>query len=221
MIAKISEIFKSIQGEGMYLGVPQVFVRFYGCNLSCSYCDTKLTFFEELSLIDVVRKIELHKDYHSVSITGGEPLCQIEFVRELAKLLHDSGHKVYLETNGVLWENLAKVIDYVDIVAMDFKLPSTADISGYWKEHQEFLRIASTKNVFVKTVVGPKSRVSDILRAISIIKEVKNDIYLVLQPQHPLELEVEGKVKLFQAICDQNHLKVKVIPQMHKKLGIK
>jgi organic radical activating enzyme len=100
-------------------------------------------------------------------------------------------------------------------------LPSTADISGYWKEHQEFLRISCAKNVFVKIVIGPKSRVSDMLNAINIIKEMKNDIYLVLQPQYPLEKEVEGKVKLFQAICEQNHLKARVIPQMHKQLGIK
>jgi organic radical activating enzyme len=172
-------------------------------------------------LSDVIRKIELYKDYHSVSLTGGEPLCQADFVRELAKYLHSSGRKVYLETNGVLWENLIKVIEYVDIVAMDFKLPSSADISGYWKEHQEFLRIAGAKNVFVKMVIGLKSRVSDMLNAVRIIKEINSDVYLVLQPQHPLELEVEGKVKLFQAICDQNHLKVKVIPQMHKQLGIK
>ena len=75
--AKISEIFLSLQGEGIYMGVPQLFVRFYGCNLSCTFCDTRPDSSRTLTAGALMSKIlEYRKPYHSLSLTGGEPLCQ-------------------------------------------------------------------------------------------------------------------------------------------------
>ncbi|MCM8763078.1 MAG: 7-carboxy-7-deazaguanine synthase QueE, partial [Candidatus Omnitrophica bacterium] len=77
MQAKIAEIFKSIQGEGIYQGREQVFVRFYGCNLKCQFCDTPLTHYEELRPEELLNRINIFGvDYHSLSLTGGEPLLQ-------------------------------------------------------------------------------------------------------------------------------------------------
>ena len=78
--AKISEIFQSIQGEGKYIGAKQVFVRFYGCNIHCAWCDTPYAIgdvpgrFETFDLSEVLKKTKtLYPGCHSVSLTGGGP----------------------------------------------------------------------------------------------------------------------------------------------------
>ena len=83
--AQIAEIFKSIQGEGIYAGRKQVFIRFYGCNLGCRYCDTQPLTFTEMDLEEVLSTISVFKNYHSISLTGGEPLQQIDFLQVLLK----------------------------------------------------------------------------------------------------------------------------------------
>ena len=86
MNAKILEIFRSIQGEGKYAGVPQVFVRFFECNMHCVWCDTPASIgdgkreYKELALEDVLKQVNALYDHaHSVSITGGEPLLAERF----------------------------------------------------------------------------------------------------------------------------------------------
>lgn len=100
---KINEIFGSIQGEGPYTGVPMIFIRFAGCNLNCTFCDTK---FELKNVIDdrllmecVVQAYKSFKTWH-VCLTGGEPTLQniSQFVRDL----FFKGFKVHLETNGMI-----------------------------------------------------------------------------------------------------------------------
>ena len=73
---KINEIFYSLQGEGHYTGTPAVFIRFAGCNLKCSFCDTDFTSFTEMIEDDIVREIGQYPTNHIV-ITGGEPTLQI------------------------------------------------------------------------------------------------------------------------------------------------
>ena len=123
--AKIAEVFESVQGEGVYTGVRQVFVRFFGCNLSCSYCDTRLMTFREYSVAGLMGALAAFRDYHSLSLTGGEPLCQASFLQVFLGRFKRVDNLVYLETNGTLVHELAKVLDLVDIVAMDMKLPSS------------------------------------------------------------------------------------------------
>jgi len=218
---KVSEVFKSIQGEGLYQGVDQVFVRFFGCNLGCSFCDTKLESYEEKTVLELLDEIDSFGDYHSLSITGGEPLLQIDFLKDLLKLIKKRKQKVYLETNGTLPENLGKVIDYTDIIAMDFKLPSSTGLEPFWDKHQEFLGIAKGKKTFIKTVINTTTAVQDIYKTIEIIKDAAKKTTLVLQPQNPLEIMVKAKLEGFKQLCREEGLEVKVIPQMHKRLGLK
>jgi len=221
MKGKIAEVFKSIQGEGLYQGVGQVFVRFFGCNLKCKFCDTKLDCYKKKTASELLDEINTFGDYHSLSITGGEPLLQIDFLKDLLKLIKKRKQKVYLETNGTLPENLEKVIDYTDIIAMDFKLPSSTGLEPYWDEHQEFLMIAHGKKTFIKAVINTTTMVEDIYKAIEIIKGAAKKTTLVLQPQNPLEIMVKAKLEGFEQLCRDEGLEVKVIPQIHKRLGLK
>ena len=221
MKGKISEVFRSIQGEGLYQGVSQVFVRFFGCNLECSFCDTKLDSYEKKTAPELLDEIDSFQNYHSLSITGGEPLLQIDFLKDLLKLVKKRKQKVYLETNGTLPENLGKVIDYTDIIAMDFKLPSSTGLESFWDKHQEFLGVAKEKKIFIKAVIGTSTVVEDIYKMIEIIKGAAKKTTLVLQPQNPFEIMVKTKLSGFEELCREEGLKVKIIPQMHKRLGLK
>ena len=230
--AKISEIFSSIQGEGIFLGAKQTFVRFSGCNLTCVYCDERETpepgEYSAPELMKEVRKMELrYGTHHSVSLTGGEPLLQAEFLKPFLKLLgKNRGFKAYLETNGTLPHELSKIIDMVDIVAMDIKLPSSTGGRAYWAEHLEFLKISAKKQVFVKAVITERTVKEDIEKAVLLIKEVKKKIPLILQPATPVNAQDkapgENRMLKFLDIGLKNDLdNIRVIPQLHKMLGIK
>ncbi len=123
---KVTEIFYSIQGESSYAGYPCVFVRVCGCNLRCSYCDTRYAYDqgEVMELADVVKKIS---DFHCplIEITGGEPLLQAETPALVARLL-DRGHRVLVETNGSMDIN---GIDPAAVRIVDVKCPSSGEAS--------------------------------------------------------------------------------------------
>jgi len=222
--AKIAEIFKSIQGEGVYQGVEQVFVRFYGCNLKCKFCDTQLTNYEELEAPELVNKIsEFGKGYHSISLTGGEPLLQVDFLKELLPIMKTTGAKVYLETNGILYQELSRVIDFVDITAMDFKLPSSTGMPAFWQEHEKFLRAALKKEVFVKVVVLNSTRGKDIHKSINLIRSFNKDIPLVFQPEFSemKQEELINKLQNYKNLAAQYLKNVLILPQQHKLQGVK
>ena len=221
MKAKIAEVFKSMQGEGIYQGVTQVFVRFYGCNLSCSFCDTKLDSYQEKTVDEILKQVLSYGQVHSVSITGGEPLMQTGFLESLFKALKKENIKIYLETNGVLYSELEKLIGLIDIIAMDFKLPTSTGDKDFWDSHKRFLEIAARKEVFIKAVVGEKTQVGDILQTIEIIKKIKPDTPLVLQPENPREHLLGTKLMFFKMLCKLHGVNAKVLIQKHKQLGVK
>src|SRR5438552_2066329 len=107
--AKISEVFQSIQGEGKYAGLPQVFIRFFECHMHCSWCDTPDSIgdakreFRELNARELIKEVKpLIQGCHSVSLTGGEPLLQADFLQEFIPHLRKLDAGIYLETSGVL-----------------------------------------------------------------------------------------------------------------------
>ena len=218
MKGRIAEIFDSVQGEGLYLGEKQLFVRFFGCNLSCKFCDTKLNRFIEYAPEELLEELRLYQDdYHSISFTGGEPLLQIDFLRELLKLTQGHGYKNYLETNGTLIGELEMAIDYLDIVAMDIKLPSSTDMGILWGIHRRFLKIASRKEVFLKAIICQSTKEEDLVEALWLIKETAPATILVLQP-NSLEAyaPMQEKLETFRHICQESEITTCVIPQVHK-----
>jgi 7-carboxy-7-deazaguanine synthase len=117
----ITEIFKSIQGESSYAGLPCSFIRTTGCNLRCTWCDTAYAFHggQEMSIDQVVNAIEPHR-CELVEITGGEPLLQPE-VPELSERLLQKQYTILLETSGALDISIvpAEVIKIMDIKCPD------------------------------------------------------------------------------------------------------
>ena len=223
MKAKIAEIFESIQGEGLYLGERQIFVRFFNCNLSCTYCDTKLDRFMEYEPQELFKEIKLYRNkYHSVSFTGGEPLLYKDFLKEILELTTKHGHKHYLETNGTLFFELEEIIDNIDIVAMDLKLPSSSGMGDLWNMHKKFLKVAAKKEVFLKAIICQATSEDDLRQALELIKEVSPCSILVLQPNsNENYLVLTEKLTRFREIASQQGVTTCVIPQMHKIMGLK
>lgn len=234
--AKISEIFSSVQGEGIYVGQRQILVRFNGCNLRprCAFCDTPISGRPMLlSAQELIKKVhrlngsgrilkKAGRIYRSVSLTGGEPLCQALFLMEFLPRLKD--FTIYLETNGTLPVELKKVIEFIDIIAMDMKLPSSARGASLWDEHKDFLKIANEKRVFVKAVVTDRTEKSDVAKAIEIIEGVSRSIPLVLQPVTPCQgVKRPGPQKVFefQNMAAGHLFDVRIIPQVHKIVGMR
>jgi 7-carboxy-7-deazaguanine synthase len=234
------EVFSSIQGEGKYVGCRQVFVRLAGCNIACSFCDTSSARipsvnaqieimaagreFETIvnpvraeTLVGFINRL-LVLPHHSVSFTGGEPLCQAEALAGVLPLVNG---RIYLETNGTLPGELEAVRPYVDIISMDIKLPSTSG-REYWSEHREFLQIAIGCDVFVKIVVSGKTDDREYNKAIQLVADVDVNIPVVLQPVSPVA-GVSGvtpdRVLGLQNVALKLVKDVRVIPQTHKFMG--
>ena len=220
---KITEIFESIQGEGFYLGEKQVFVRFFGCNLDCKFCDTKLTHFSEYGTQELFEELKTYAHpIHSISFTGGEPLLQKDFLKEVLRLAHQHGFKNYLETNGTLADELEETIDYLDIIAMDLKLPSSTGLNNFWDAHRRFLKIASRKEVFLKAVICESTEKKDLAEALKLIKETNRYAALVLQPDSNAGYNrIKEKLEGFRDFSIDSGVTTCIIPQMHKMVGVR
>lgn len=94
---KINDIFYSLQGEGRNTGRAAIFIRFSGCNLKCSFCDTEFTDYREMSDDDIINAIGNYES-RFVVLTGGEPTLQADDA--FVDLLHTKGYEVAMETNG-------------------------------------------------------------------------------------------------------------------------
>ena len=242
--SNLVEIFSSIQGEGLLVGLRQVFIRFHGCNLDCAYCDTaaavnihvpefcsvertpgRQDFYKVGNPVSIEDVLNVFKNWqedwpcvhHSISLTGGEPLLQVralkEWVPELRSIL-----PVYLETNGVLHDSLREIINHLDLIGMDIKLPSVSGHSGFWEEHRLFMQIAARKNVFVKIVIDEGTQEWEIVRACEIISSVDRKIPLILQPRTLNERTLGIKaVRMleFQEIAGNLLDETRIIPQTH------
>jgi 7-carboxy-7-deazaguanine synthase len=134
----ITEIFKSIQGEGTRAGLPCIFVRLTGCNLRCTWCDTAYAFHggAKYSLDEVAEKVQAMSGAGPnrlplVEITGGEPLLQPE-TPELAKKLLAAGYTVMIETSGEKYVGTLprEVIKIVDVKCTDSGEADTFDMTN-------------------------------------------------------------------------------------------
>jgi organic radical activating enzyme len=223
MRGRISEVFESIKGEGLYLGEKQIFIRFYGCNIECKYCDTKISSFMEYGPEELFKEIKLYQDkYHSISFTGGEPLFQKDFLKEMLKLTRKDNFLNYLETNGILHNELKDVIEYVDIIAMDLKLPSSTGLIEFWEEHRLFLEIASQREVFIKTVISRNTHEDDLRKGLRMMRETCQGAVLVLQPDsNEDQVYLHDKLATFKELCRKERVTTCLVNQIHKVIGVR
>jgi len=226
--AKISEVFSSVQGEGIYIGRKEIFVRFSGCNLNCVFCDTNHKRGKFYTVKELTQKINDHSDTFGrgakwLTLTGGEPLLWSDFLEELLPLLKKE-YKVTLETNGTLPAKFRKIKNWVDLVALDFKLPSSAEEKSFWKEHQKFLKLVENKS-FVKAVITGRTDLQDVRKAVAIIFKINPKIPFILQPASAYKKFKDvpriEKVLQFQEEALKSISDVRVIPQVHKFLRLK
>ena len=243
--ATLVELFSSIQGEGPYVGYRQAFLRFHGCNLDCTYCDTVQPappksfrvetepgkgIFRELTnpvpLEQVVAFLTNWRNrypglHHSFSITGGEPLVYGDVLAEWLPALRRL-RPIYLETNGTLPDALALVIEHLDYISMDIKLPSSSGCDTLWEAHREFLEVAVRREVFVKAIVDATTSEEEVETACLLIREIDPFIPLIIQPVTRSGIPAVPAQRLLEL---QTHAArilsvVRVIPQVHVFLNL-
>ncbi|MDD5424001.1 MAG: 7-carboxy-7-deazaguanine synthase QueE [Candidatus Omnitrophica bacterium] len=227
--AKVSEVFLSVQGEGVYAGEPHVFVRFHGCNMRCAFCDTPQPVAPEessiRSIVDRIVDANAGNTAGAITITGGEPLLHSHFLKCLLPPLKEKGYSIHLDTNGTMPDRLNDVIGAVDIIAMDIKLPSSTKDKHFWEEHLAFLHAAKSRKVFVKMVITDETQESDIDKAVALIESVDSGIPLVLQPASEFgEFKSRpdvARIMGWQKKAREKLTDVRVIPQLHKIEGIR
>ncbi len=236
----VSEIFSSIQGEGPYVGVRQLFLRLPKCNLTCPYCDTETKIPKQFRVekvpgtrifskidnalpLDKLLDLLLTYDFsihHSLSVTGGEPLLWADELLVLLPFIKENGLKIYLETNGTLPDQLLQLLSLVDVVSMDIKLPF--DSKNFWDVHETFLRYSNQKEVFVKIVVHQDTPLKDLQYARDLIARVDPSILTILQPVTPSQGILTPKPKQlleWQSLLLEKLINVRVIPQTHVFIG--
>jgi len=218
---KVSEIFESIQGESTFQGLSCLFIRLFGCNLSCDFCDALYTRignrFFELSVDEVVRRVKESR-CNLIEFTGGEPLLQKRLLAQVLWRLRNSKKKILIETNGTLKVFPLHVLPVRFIV--DVKPPE----EGIF-EHKNF-KWLNERNSELKFLVGKKEHVDFVFEFLERNeKEIKTKVILI----SPI-FSIEKKI-LFES-CDWNGLLLglqKTFPkfvfrlnvQIHKVLGVR
>lgn len=206
---KVHSIFDSLQGEGLFQGVPTKFVRLYGCNLKCSYCDAEIAVsggvFREFSAGDLVSEINKSR-IKDICITGGEPLCQ---KKELGFLLSGIKEKrISIETNGS-YDVSEMAHEFSDIYfSIDWKTPSSGNSDfdlgniGYLKNGKGWLKFVVSDEKDLEFIAGKLDLLNGVEVFVSPVFEKGAVWFSVVQ-----KFVLENKNLRFQL-------------QLHKILGI-
>lgn len=201
---KVVEIFRSLQGEGIHIGEPTVFVRFAGCNLRCEWCDTKYAWEggEERSSDQIMEEVKGLGGKH-VCLTGGEPMMQKGIVALVNRMLN-SGYHLTLETNGTCELEELPCTERLTI-SMDVKCPSSG-MSG--RTRQSNLELLGPTDQLKFIVADQK----DYDYAMKVLKETKLLCAVIMTP-------VGGKdLKWLAEAVLRDKLDVRVLPQLHKMI---
>jgi len=213
---KLHSIFSSLQGEGRFQGYPTDFVRFFGCNLNCSYCDTKQTLSGDSFYIEtpetVAEKINKY-DVLDVCVTGGEPFCQSEELLKLLKLLR--GKRISVETNGSFeLEPLYRAFSAENsgselYFSTDWKTPSSGN-PFFDEKNIGFLK--KSRAGWIKFVTGTVEDLDFIDEKLPLLDGIETYLSPVFENGREWFSLVEKFVK--------SHKNIRLQLQLHKILGI-
>jgi 7-carboxy-7-deazaguanine synthase len=244
---QVAEVFRSFQGEGMALGQRQVFVRLAGCEIGCRYCDTEWAFrtpadvavpgrdgerrpnpfgVEQLiARVDAADPPRPGRPLCPVSLTGGEPLEQVDFAEALVTALRP--RDVMLETAGLHAAALARLAPLVRWVSCDLKLPSATGRDTALDEHAAVFESGALEHaneVCFKLIVDGDTPLDEVDQACQLVRRHAPESVIYLQPVTPLggspalpRDSLDPLVDLAQAQA----LEVRVIPQVHKVLRVR
>jgi organic radical activating enzyme len=234
---KLSEIFTSIEGEGILFGTKTMFVRLAGCPLNCHWCDTPYALPLESGSdysIDEVKELiskNLHPNTYKVNFTGGEPLVQFEAVIELSKFVRQKGIRTYLESACYDAARFAKVLPYIDLVKVEFKLKDSKVVDekhfgSLLRSELDCLKLAigSGKTTYIKVVVTNSSSLKE-------FKELVHEVFRVAKPDEIAGFIIQPSYKIDEPTLDvlfgfydavyPLYDQVRVVPQLHKVIGVR
>lgn len=247
---QVAEVFRSFQGEGLLLGKRQVFVRLAGCQIDCRYCDTvwafkapasvavpgpgggaggervenPLTVQELVGLIDAADPPGGPGGPAPVSLTGGEPLEQVDFCQALIAAL--PGRDVMLETAALDGAALARLVPSLRWVAADIKLPSASGREHSLEEHEAVLctGVLDRVETFFKLIVDGDVDEAELGRAADLLARHAPGRQVFLQPVTPLggsPALPPGRLDSLVDVLLARALPVRVVPQVHKQLKVR
>jgi organic radical activating enzyme len=234
--ARVSEIFTSIEGEGIFVGKKTLFIRLSGCHLKCRWCDTKYalpldsgTDYQIDEIKDLIIK-ELQPFTYKVNFTGGEPLLQTEAVIELADFIKKQTNlKTYMESSCFDSELFSKVLPYIDICKIEFKTDDSKVVED--EEYDNLilneikclgLAVESNKATYIKIVVTNSTNLESFKNLVySISKKIKpSDILgFIIQPSFGIDQPTVNKLLDTYDIVQPMFPEVRIIPQLHKEIG--
>lgn len=212
---KVVEIFKSIDGEGKRVGLPTTFIRLYGCNLKCSYCDTRYgcegdnyTIMSIQEIMDAVEALGVR----SITLTGGEPLIH-PGVKSLVETLLCEGYWINIETNGTVdadsFRSEVGGDKNTGISRLFFTVDYKCPCSGMEKQmHLGMFHKLRTTDV-VKFVVGSRE---DLDRALTVLEEMQTKAEVYFSPMFG---SIEP-AQIVEYILEHKLHNCKVQVQLHK-----
>jgi organic radical activating enzyme len=194
------------------VGMPCYFVRFFGCNRKCSYCDTKYAVSGKFTLKTADDVVSAVAGGFPVVVTGGEPTLQrdflIEFLRKIGK------RNIFLETNGA--RSIKKIVDRFDFISFHLIFP-------FDMKKKRFIREISQRDFGVKVIVEKKTKFGAVIKVAEFLRKFKKGI-LILQPvssKGKIEKDAAKKCLSFAKKIYGKFQRVFVIPQIHKALDFK
>jgi len=173
-------------------------------------------------VLEVVKKLRV-PGHHSISITGGEPLLQADFLRGLIPELVGDGHGIYLETNSTFPDELPGVIEHVTYVAADIKLPSCTGEPERFDVNLEFLKACNVGNLFVKLAVSEEFDSEEVMQAVKLVIASRRKAAVVIHPVTGRrgEVGIGGELLLdLQRKALELYSDVRVIPRIQQFLRL-
>ncbi len=223
---QISEIFKSLQGEGPLLGKVAIFLRLAGCNLSCTWCDTAYARSSGTSihvrelLSELLRLLaEIEHERPLLVVTGGEPLLQARALRVLLRELRRENPRVVIqvETNGTL--SPSPILDLVDYFVVSPKLANSGNPLEKRRLHPDWRALvkSSRPEVYLKFVIDKPEDLTEVLEILQSLGISRDRVYLM--PQCRSVSEQLSKLRWISEIAVKYSLNV--TPRLQYLAGIR